>query len=774
MATCGAARSTYRTRPAHFDQDPATGCDGCGNAFSDVLARAMHAKARYVPPAMLRRTFLLSAGASAVLLSFRNSLSFAKGGAKMPSEPLLAPWTGPYGGVPPFDKIKVKDFKPALLKGMDLSRADIKAITEVTEAATFENTIAALEDSGRAFSRAGSMFGTYTSTMNSKPMQVVEKDMAPIMAAFSDEITQNEALFQRIKTVYDGRKTANLTPEQLRLVEVTYNNFARRGAALGTKEKARLKEINQKLATLFTTFSQNVLADEEGKEILLEKEDELAGLPESLRASMKAAAEAKKHKGKWLVSNTRSSAEPFLTYSSRRDLREKIFNMWNSRGNAAGEHDNKPVITEILALRGERAKLLGHKTHAHWIIDDNMAKTPDAAMALAMKVWKAAVARVREEVADMQKVADAEKAGHKIEAWDYRYYAEKVRKAKYDLDEDEIKAYLQMDKLREAMFWAANQLYGLTFKQVKGLPVYQKDVTTYEVTRDGKRLGLWYFDPYARSGKRSGAWMSEYRTQEAFKKDAVTPIVSNNCNYVKGKARTPVLISWDDATTLFHEFGHALHGLLSNVKYPTLAGTNTKRDFVEFPSQLNEHWLTTPEILNKFCLHYQTGKAIPADLVAKIEKAKNFNQGFKTVEYLYCAIYDLRIHMTPTDKPIDPAKFEEVTKKEIGAPAEIAMRHPAMAFSHIFSDDGYSAGYYSYIWADTLTADAAEAFKEAKSFYDKTTAKRLHDSIMSVGNSSPPDVAFRQFRGRDVDTNALMRDRGFPVPAATPAPAKKS
>ena len=718
--------------------------------------------------------FLLSAGATAVLVSFRNKLSFAAKGAavKMPSEPLLAPWKGPYGGVPPFDKIKVKDFKPALLKGMDLSRAELKAMTDAKDTPTFDNTLGALEDSGRPFNRCGAMFGTYTATMNSKPMQKIQKEMAPVMAAFADEITQNEALFARIKTVYDARASASLTPEQLRLVEVTYQNFARRGAALDTTSKTRLKEINKKLATLFTTFEQNVLHDEENQEVVLEKEDDLAGLPESLRASMKTAAEGKKLKGKWLISNTRSSAEPFLTYSSRRDLREKVFKMWISRGDSAGEHDNKPVIAEILTLRHERAKLLGHKTHAHWIIDDNMAKTPDAAMGLMMKVWKAAVARAKEEIADMQKLANAEKAGIKIEAWDYRYYAEKVRKAKYDLDQDEVKAYLQLDKMREAMFWAANQLYGLAFKQVKNVPVYHEDVTVYEVTRDGKRVGLWYFDPYARPGKRSGAWMSQYQTQEAFK-TAVTPIVSNNSNFVKGKAGAPVLISWDDATTLFHEFGHALHGLLSAVKYPTLAGTNTKSDFVEFPSQLNEHWLETPEILTKFCLHYQSGKPIPPELVAKIQKAKNFNQGFKTVEYLYSAIYDLRIHMTPADKPIDPAKFEQATAKEIGAPAEIVMRHRPPAFGHIFSDDGYSAGYYSYIWADTLTADAGEAFKEAKSYYDKVVAKKLHDHIMSVGNSVAPDVAFRQFRGRDVDTDALMRDRGFPVGAKpTPPPAK--
>jgi peptidyl-dipeptidase Dcp len=361
----------------------------------------------------------------------------------------------------------------------------------------------------------------------------------------------------------------------------------------------------------------------------------------------------------------------------------------------------------------------------------------------------------------MQKIADAEKAGIKIEPWDYRFYAEKVRKAKYDLDENEVKPYLQLDKMREAMMWAAGQLYGLTFTKVKDVPVYQPDVTVYEVMRDGKHLGLWYFDPYARDGKRSGAWMNEYRTQESFK-DAISPVVSNNSNFVKGKPGEPILISWDDATTMFHEFGHALHGLNSNVRFPTLAGTNVKRDFVEFPSQLNEHWLSTPEVLNKFALHYKTGKPMPKELLAKIEKAKHFNEGFKTVEYLAAAIYDLKIH-TSTEKKIDADEFEKRTMKEIGCPPEIVMRHRPTHFGHIFSGDGYSAGYYAYIWADTLTADAAEAFVEAKSFYDKPTAKRLYDSIMSVGNSIPPEEAFRRFRGRDVDTDALMRDRGFPI-----------
>ena len=703
---------------------------------------------------MQRRTFLTAAATTTAMVAFRKHLAFAKD--KPLTDPLLAAWSGRFGGVPPFDKVKVKNFKPAILKGMDLRRAELAAIVANKDAATFENTILAYEDAGRPYKRAIDVFDTYTGTMNDKATQAVEKEVAPLRAALIDEIVQNEPLFARIKTVHGAR--AKLEPDQARLTDTIYRYFARRGAGLGTSQKERLKAINQRLATLFTTFSQNSLADEESQHVLLASEGELEGLPEQQRAAMKAAAEGKKLKG-WLVSNTRSSVEPFLTYSTRRDLRERAWKMFVSRGESK-DHDNRPVISEILTLRAERAKLLGFQSHAHWTTDNNMAKTPDAAMNLMLKVWKAGVARVREEVADMQKVADADKANLKIAAWDYRFYAEKVRKAKYDLDTDEVKQYMQLDKLREGMFWMANQIYGLTFKPVRGLPVYHKDVTTYEVTRDGKHVGVWYFDPYARAGKRSGAWMSEYRTQESFK-TPVTPIVSNNSNFVKGK---PILISWDDANTLFHEFGHALHGLLSNVRYPTLAGTNTLLDFVEFPSQLHERWLITPEVLNKFCLHHKTKKPIPPELVAKIRKAKTFNEGFRTVEFLASAIYDMKIHLAPADKPIDPVAFETKLMKEIGAPTEIVLRHRPPHFGHVFSSDDYSAGYYVYLWADTLTADAAEAFEKAPGgLYDKPTAKKLHDSIMSVGNSIAPEVAFRQFRGRDVDTNALMRDRGFPV-----------
>ncbi|HEY4242637.1 MAG TPA: M3 family metallopeptidase [Kofleriaceae bacterium] len=685
------------------------------------------------------------------------------------SGPITGPWEGPHGGFPRFDKIKATDLEPALAAAMDGYRADIQKIAESAEPATFANTIAGLEDAGREFTRANNIFGIYTSVLATKDVQALEAAMAPKLAAIQDEIVQNPALFARVKTVYDGRASAKLTPEQKRLVEVVYNAFARQGAALTPAQKKRLAEINGKLASLYTKFAQNQLTDEEEGRLVLDTDADLAGLPDGLRAAAKDAAEAKGLHGKWLISNTRSSMEPFLVYSTRRDLREKGWRLWISRGEHPGAHDNKPVITEILALRGERAKLLGFPSHAAWIIADNMAKTPDAALALSMKVWKAAVARSREEIADMQKVADGEKAGYKIAAWDYRHFAEKVRKAKYDLDDNEVKPYLQLEKLREAMFWAAGQLYGFEFKPLADVPVYHPDVRAFEVLRGGKHVGLWYFDPYARDGKRSGAWMSEYRTQEAWKK-SISPIVSNNANFikpnpgVKGKPGEPVLISWDDATTMFHEFGHALHGLNSDVRYATLAGTNVKRDFVEFPSQLNEHWLPTHEVLNKFATHYQTGAPMPAALLDKIQKAKHFNEGFKSVEYLAAAIYDLEIHTAPTDKPIDCNAFEKTVMAKIGCPDEIVMRHRPTQFGHIFSSDEYSAGYYAYIWADTLTADAAEAFEKA-GFYDKPTAKRLHDSIMSVGNSIPPDEAFKRFRGRDVDTDALMRDRGFPVKA---------
>jgi len=714
---------------------------------------------------MRRRSFLHSAALAALAQLGVNAMTpeALAAAAEHQLDPLLDEWTGSHGGWPRFDLVRVDAFKPAMIKGMDLKRVEIAAIAGNRAAPNFENTFAALDNAGRPFRRARQIFGIYTSTMNDKRTQAVETEMAPLLSAFADEIVQNKALFTRLKAVYEARETLKLSSEQKRLADVVYTNFARQGAGLEKTEKARLKEINARLASLFTTFRQNELADEENYTLVIDKASDLAGLPENLRSAAADAADDKGLKGKWLFTNTRSSMEPFITYASRRDLREKGWRMWTMRGDNPGEHDNNPVIAEILELRAQRAKLLGFSTHAHWILDNNMAKTPDAAMALMMKVWKAAVVRAREEIADMQAFADGEGAGIKIEPWDYRYYAEKVRIAKYDVDQTEISQYLQLDKVRESMFWVAGQLFGLQFARIDDVRVYHPDMSVYEVQRDGKRVGLWYFDPYAREGKSSGAWMNEYRTQERFRTE-ITPIVSNNSNFVKGKPAEPVLISWDDAVTMYHEFGHALHGLSSNTRYPTLAGTAVKRDFVEFPSQINEHWLSTPEVLNRFALHYKTGKPIPADLVAKIEKARNFNQGFSTVEYLAAAIYDMKIHLAATPgRKIDAGTFEKQTMAEIGCPPEIVMRHRPTQFGHIFSGDGYSAGYYVYIWADTLTEDAFEAFKEAGGPYDKAVATRYYEAVLSVGNSMPPDEAFRRFRGRDVDTDALMRGRGFPV-----------
>ncbi len=678
--------------------------------------------------------------------------------------PLLVPWSGPYGGVPPFDKVKVEQFKPALEAAMTEALAEIDKVANDPAPPTFENTIVGLERSGRALDRVSNVFGIYSSTMSTPDFQKVEEEMAPKLAAFSDQITQNEKLFKRIAAVYDAREKGTLTPEQRRLVWLDYTNFVRAGAKLDATAKERMSEINQRLASLYTKFSQNLLADETDYVLFLDTESDLAGLPDSLRSAASSAAEQRGQKGKWAITNTRSSMEPFLTYAGRRDLREKVWKTYYSRGDHGDAHDNNAIITEILKLRAERAKLLGFQTHAHWRLENTMARTPERAMQLMEAVWKPAVARVREEVADMQAIADKEGAKIKIEPWDYRYYAEKVRKAKYDLDQNEVKPYLQLEKLREGMFWVAGQLFGFQFTPVTDVPVYQPDMRVYKVTDPaGKQVGLWYFDPYARPGKQSGAWMNAYRNQERFEKD-ITTIVSNNTNFVKGKPGEPILISWDDATALFHEFGHALHGLSSNVTYPSLSGTAVARDYVEFPSQLLEHWLSTPEVLNKFALHYQTGKPIPAELVQKIEKASTFNQGFATVEYLASALVDMKLHLAG-DQTIDPDKFEKDTLAALGMPSEIVMRHRTPQFGHVFSGDGYSAGYYSYIWSDTLSADAWEAFTAAGGPYDKAVAKRLRDDIFSIGNTVDPAEAYKKFRGREPGIAALMRKRGFPVPA---------
>jgi peptidyl-dipeptidase Dcp len=607
------------------------------------------------------------------------------------------------------------------------------------------------------------LYGIWGSNLSTPEFQEVETEFEPKLAGLSDQINQNVALFKRIEAVYLSPETKKLSAEQQRLCKIYYTNFVRSGAKLDATKKNRLSEINQELAGFFTKFSQNLLSDESDLILVLNSKEELVGLPQSLIDGASNTAKAKLLDNKWVVSNTRSSVDPFLTYSDRRDLREKAWKMFINRGDNGGEHDNNELITKILRLRSERAKLLGFETHAHWRLENTMAKTPQKAIELMESVWPAAIARVKEEVADMQAIADKEGANIKIEPWDYRYYAEKVRKQRYDLDQNEVKQYFQLDKLREGMFWVAGELFGFSFTPLKNIPVYHPDVNVWEVKdkKTGRHIGLWYFDAYAREGKRSGAWMNAYRDQQRMDKE-VTTIVSNNSNFVKGNPGEPVLISWDDASTLFHEFGHALHGLSSNVTYPTLSGTNVVRDYVEFPSQLLEHWLSTPEVLSKFALHYQTGKPIPSSLVERIEKASTFNEGFATTEYLSSALIDMKIHLADASN-IDPDKFEKETLDALGMPKELVMRHRTPQFGHVFSGDGYSAGYYSYLWSDVLTADAYEAFVEGKGPYDKEVAQRLIKYVFSVGNTIDPEIGFKSFRGHDAKTDALMRKRGFPV-----------
>ncbi len=676
------------------------------------------------------------------------------------SNPLLAEWEGPYGGVPPWDKVEPKQFSAAFDVAIAEAKQEMEAIAVNPQAPTFENTFIAMEKAGRKLTRLVNIFGVFTANLSVGDMPDIEAEVTPKLSAYDDSLTQNLALFARIAAVYNTMDSLG-APEK-KLVDETYKRFVRQGATLNLEQKTRLSAINQELSKLETQFSKNVLNDEQELVTWIETKAELEGLSPSLVAGYAKAAQDLGKPGKWAVRNTRSAMEPFLTFSTNRALREKVWKTYYSRADNGDKNDNNAVIASVMALRLERAKLLGYESHAHLVLESRMAKKPENAMALMMQVWPKAVQRVKEEVADMQKLADSEGAGITIEGWDYRLYAEKVRKAKYALDSNEISQYLQLEKLVEGLHWMAQQVFGLTLTRVNDVPVFHPDVRVYKVTdAAGKHVGLWYLDPYARDGKRSGAWMTDYRAQENMDGNWVTPIVSNNSNFVKTDDGKPVLIAWDDAVTLFHEFGHALHGLSSKVVYPSQAGTNVARDYVEFPSQLIEHWFPTKEVLTKFALHHETGKPMPNELLEKIEKASKFNQGFQTVEYLSGALLDMKLHLA--QGKTDAKTFEKQTLAELGMPKEVVMRHRLPHFMHIFGH-GYEAGYYSYLWSDALTADAADLFQDSPGgYYDKDAAQSLIKNVFSVGATIDPAEGFRQFRGRDVDTKALLRKRGFPV-----------
>lgn len=673
----------------------------------------------------------------------------------------LGDWPGPHGGVPPFDRVSAADLGPALETAMREELAAVERIAADPEPPTFANTIVALERAGRTLDRVSSIYAVFTGNLSDDAVRAVEREMAPRLAAHGDRIVQNERLFARIKAVHDARASSGLTAEQQRLCWLTFTSFVRRGAALDEAAQRELADINARLATLSTTFSQHVLADETDRFVLVEDADRLRGIPDALVAAAAESARGRGHTGGWAFSNTRSVVEPLLATAHDRGLREEVYRMFAARGDGGGATDTNAVVGDMVRLRARRAALLGYATHAHWRLEHSMAGSPDRALALLEEVWGPAVRTAEAEVAAMQEMADAEGGGVTIEPWDHRFYSERVRRATYDLDEADVMPYLQLERLREGMFHVAARLFDLHFSPVTdgSIPVFHPDVRVWEV-RDGagRHVGLWYFDPFARPGKRSGAWMSGYRPQARIDGET-SAIVSNNCNFTKGPPGAPVTISWQDATTLFHEFGHALHGLASNVTYPSLSGTRVARDYVEFPSQLLEHWLATPEILDRFTRHVVTGAAIPDALVSRIERASTFNEGFRTVEFLASALVDMKLHLAG---PVaDTGAFERDTLAAIGMPRAIGMRHRLPHFSHLFAGDGYSAAYYSYLWADVLTADAWEAFTEGAGAWDADVAARLRRHVFSVGNTIEPADGYRAFRGRDPVTTALMRKRGF-------------
>ena len=671
------------------------------------------------------------------------------------ANPLLVDWTGSYSGVPPWDKVRPVLFPQAFAVALDERTAEYARITADPAAPTFANTILPMQLAGQRLGRVNTLFGVMTGNMNTPAYQALDREWSPRLAAAQDRITFDAKLFARIEAIYAKRGTSGLTQQQMRLVTRIRESYIRQGAQLDPGQKAQLSAYNQQLATAFSDFSERLLADE-STAILITDEARLAGIPDSVKAVAKAAAVERKQPG-WAIVNTRSAVDPVLTFATDRGLREQVWRAFVNRGDNGDANDTNATIAKIVKLRADRAHLLGFKTHADWRMQDTMAKTPAAAMDLMMRVWPAAKARVAEEVRDMQTIAGA---GITIEPWDYRFYQEKVRKSRYDLDQAELKPYFELNNIIQGSLYAANRLYGLEFKEITGtVPVFEPNMRVWHVTRNGKEVGLFYRDDFARTGKRSGAWANTYRNQRGLAPAQIV-LSSNNNNFAKPAKGEPVLISLDDANTLFHEFGHAIHAMLQDVEYPGLAGT--PRDFVEYPSQVNEHWLLTRDVLDKYARHYQTGAAMPQALLDKITASETFNQGFATAEYLSSAIVDMKLHTIP-DGVVDPDAFERTTLAEIGMPRQLVMRHRIPQFQHLFASDSYSAGYYSYLWSETMDADTFAAFEEAGSPWDKPTADRFARVLLSTGNETDRAEAYRLFRGRDPDVNALLRGRGFPT-----------
>ncbi|WP_445502133.1 M3 family metallopeptidase [Microvirga sp. G4-2] len=680
--------------------------------------------------------------------------------ANLSSNPLLSTWNTPFT-LPPFESILPEHYKPAFDQALAEQQSEIATIAESTEEPTFANTIEALERSGATLKRVGGVFFNLAGSHTNEAIQAIEREMAPLLAKHRNSIFMNEALYKRVAALYDKRESLGLDAEQARVLDRYNTIFVRAGAKLGAEEKKRLAAITERLASLGTQFSQNVLADEKSYQLVLGTEEDLAGLPSFLREAAAQAAEERGLRGKYVITLSRSSIEPFLQFSKRRDLREQAFKAWASRGDNGNATDNKAIIAEMAALRVERAKLLGYETFADFKLSDTMAKTPDAVQKLLSDVWAPARARAQEERDDLQALAQSQGDNIAIEPWDWRFYADQVRMARHNLDEATIKPYFQLDRIIEASFETAHRLFGLSFQELKDFPKYHPDIRAWQVLdANGNHVGTFIGDYFARSSKRSGAWMSAFRSQEKLTGD-VRPVIVNVMNFAKGGAGEPSLLSFDDARTLFHEFGHGLHGLLSNVTYPLLAGTAVSTDFVELPSQLYEHWLSQADILRRYATHYRTGEPIPEDLLERLMAARNFNQGFATVEYLASAFVDLELHRRRDVTGLDVSAFEKEILEKIGMPREIIMRHRTPHFTHVFAGDGYSSGYYSYLWSEVLDADAFMAFEETGDAFDKDMAEKLKRFIYSAGNLRDPAEAYTAFRGRLPTADALLAKRGL-------------
>jgi peptidyl-dipeptidase Dcp len=672
--------------------------------------------------------------------------------------PLLSKWAGALE-LPPFEAIKPDYFRPAFDRALADHRIEIDAIAENPASPDFENTIAALERSGRTLERVASVFFVLAGADTSDEIEAIERDISPLLARHNNALYLNRALYSRIADLYDRRDTLSLDAEQARVLERYHSRFVRSGAALDKKAQDRLAAVNERMAALGTQFGQNVLADEKSFTMVLEEGD-LAGLPDFARAAARAAADERGHPGKYAITLARSSIETFLQFSSRRELREKAFKAWILRGENGGATDNRGLIAEMVALRAERARLLGFANFADYRLDDQMAKTPEAVRKLLDEVWGRALTKAAVERDALQAMIAEEGGNFALAPHDWRYYTEKLRQARYDLDEAEIKPYFQLEKIIEAAFETARRLFGLSFKRVDGA-LYHPDARAWNVTdTQGRHVALFIGDYFARSSKHSGAWMTSLRDQEKLTGN-IRPIVLNICNFSKPAAGEPALLSFDDARTLFHEFGHALHGMLSDVTYPLIAGTAVPSDFVELPSQLYEHWLEVPEVLQKHAFHASTGEPMPKALLDRLLATRTFNQGFATVEYTACALVDLDLHSLPDAKVLDVTEFERKDLERIAMPPEIVMRHRLPHFQHLFSGGGYAAGYYSYMWSEVLDADAFAAFEETGNAFDPATAKRLRDYIYSAGNRRDPADAYKAFRGRLPTVDALLKKRGL-------------